>query len=1247
MKEFSGSTAGGELNFEYAHNQTTLTDHNGNKQIMQFNNFGNTVSVQDGEGRAQYAQYAANDPSESGKANQLRLSSKMQNTVTNLLQDHSFESSTLWTAVSGTRAITTAQKYLGSQSLSLTNDAEVKSTTVSVPAGETYTFSAYLKTSGTTAVLKISDGTTTVSSPAVSSTSWTRSEVSFTNNGSSAVSVTARVVSSGTGTTYVDCVQMENAPTASRYNLIQSSDFQSSTGWSSNNGRNTFSGVSAAAPQLNNTVYKISGSATNRKRVYQTVTVSGAANDTFVLSGWGKGDSVPLPKAEDGENQRQFAVVGVFNYTDGSTSDEFIAQFNPDTDSSVSWQFASQVMVAKKAYSSIKVTMAYDYNLNTAYFDGIQLFKERFGNSYTYDADGNIKSVTDLQKQTTSYEYDTNNNLTKIIQDNKAKMTYTYEGHNVVTATSEEGLTYNFTYDGWGNNTSVSIVNGGTKITSTADYTNNGNYLESTTDAVGNTTYYGYNANTGVLAWVKYPGDTNASRTNYTYDSMYRMASAAVTTDTNANLSAAYTYTNDLLTKITTGSTTYDFTYGAFALRSSVKIGERTLASYSYTTDRNNYLNTLAYGNGDSVQYTYDDYGRVTKQTYEDGSTVSYKYDNTGALATVTDSSTGVSTTYYYDFTDRLMRYVESGNNYSHIVGYKYDNINNLTSLVETIDGVKRTTSYTYDDDNRVTSVTNGKASKEYTYDAWGRSGTQITKHNGTTLKTDTFVFNSPTGETTSTQIKKHTVTIGTTVKNYEYTYDANGNITRISDGTNTTTYAYDSANQLIRENNQAAGFTHVWTYDNAGNILSRTEYTYTTATTPTNPTGTFTYGYEDPQNWGDLLTSYDGQTFTYDNIGNLTNDGTWDYTWQHGRQLASMDNGTTEWEYTYNADGLRTQRTDGTNTYSYVYNGDKLSQMTINNNGTIRVLRFIYDASGLPVSLIVKKGSTTSIYYYVTNVQGDVVAILNSSGTEVVTYSYDAWGNILSIDGSYKDSLGIRNPLRYRGYVYDTESGLYYLQSRYYDPNIGRFINADVLTTTGQGLVGNNMFTYCLNNPINFSDSTGYYSEKGLIIGTGLFVLGAIGMVIAAPISVTVAATAIFVIGASTVTAAIKESATVIDLSYSKQTEILGYEKAGVSIVTDFETESIYAYSHTGYGVGYSNGLSFSAGSVENFEDPTDFSGDFVSVNGAFSGGIDHAWSPGQNHSAATQSTSVTFSSGPSGGVEYSIYSAPWLLYG
>ena len=112
--------------------------------------------------------------------------------------------------------------------------------------------------------------------------------------------------------------------------------------------------------------------------------------------------------------------------------------------------------------------------------------------------------------------------------------------------------------------------------------------------------------------------------------------------------------------------------------------------------------------------------------------------------------------------------------------------------------------------------------------------------------------------------------------------------------------------------------------------------------------------------------------------------------------------------------------------------------------------------------------------YYYATNIQGDVVAILNASGTAVVTYTYDAWGNILTTTGTLSSTLGTHNPLRYRGYVYDQETGLYYLQSRYYNPEMGRFICADSLVSTGQGILGNNMFAYCLNNPVNYSDPFG-----------------------------------------------------------------------------------------------------------------------------------------------------------------------------
>ncbi len=180
------------------------------------------------------------------------------------------------------------------------------------------------------------------------------------------------------------------------------------------------------------------------------------------------------------------------------------------------------------------------------------------------------------------------------------------------------------------------------------------------------------------------------------------------------------------------------------------------------------------------------------------------------------------------------------------------------------------------------------------------------------------------------------------------------------------------------------------------------------------------------------------------------------------------MSNGSTTWSFTYDANGLRTQRTNGTTAYNYIYNGSQLAQMTVGGN----TLRFTYDALGMPLT-VTYNGTT---YYYSTNVQGDIIAILDASGNSVVQYVYDAWGNVRSVAGTLASTLGTLNPLRYRGYVYDQETQLYYLQSRYYNPEIGRFLSADVFTSTGQGLLGNNMFAYCANNPVNFFDDSGGY---------------------------------------------------------------------------------------------------------------------------------------------------------------------------
>ncbi len=224
-----------------------------------------------------------------------------------------------------------------------------------------------------------------------------------------------------------------------------------------------------------------------------------------------------------------------------------------------------------------------------------------------------------------------------------------------------------------------------------------------------------------------------------------------------------------------------------------------------------------------------------------------------------------------------------------------------------------------------------------------------------------------------------------------------------------------------------------------------------------------YTYG---DSSWGDLLTAYNDVARTYDEIGNVLTDGTWTYTWQNSRELAAMTDGTTTWNYTYDANGMRTSRTNGTKTYNYVYNGSQLTQMTVGND----TLSFTYGLLG--PATVTWNGTT---YYYSLSGQGDVNGIFNEDGNPVVTYNWDnAWGYNPIPEGVMASTLGELNPLRYRSYVYDNETGYYYLQSRYYDPQIGRFINADVFAASGQGLTGNNMFAYCGNNPVVRGDANG-----------------------------------------------------------------------------------------------------------------------------------------------------------------------------
>lgn len=354
--------------------------------------------------------------------------------------------------------------------------------------------------------------------------------------------------------------------------------------------------------------------------------------------------------------------------------------------------------------------------------------------------------------------------------------------------------------------------------------------------------------------------------------------------------------------------------------------------------------------------------------------------------------------------------------------------------------------------------------------------------------------LNGAVPNTTSKVVEKLNYKYGNTdIQNYSYNYDNNGNITEVKEnGIKTEGYSYDGMNQLLYEANIKTKTFTFYTYDCAGNITNVTvKGLSTSGWYPTTEISSTDYIYDGQ--WKDKLSLYNGQTIMYDAIGNPTQylNGT-SLTWESGNRLAHITKGLNNAEYKYNTQGIRTSKRVYNDSVSssretkYYYDDDNRLIALYGLFGNI--MYFYYDNNGRLNSMSYMGEN----YYYVTNIQGDITKIINSSGNTIVNYSYDAWGKILSItDANGKEitsslHVALINPFRYRGYIYDDETGFYYLKSRYYDPLIGRFINADnpsILKNTQNTLFGSNLFAYCNNNPITYVDDTGNFAVIGKVV--------------------------------------------------------------------------------------------------------------------------------------------------------------------
>ena len=411
-------------------------------------------------------------------------------------------------------------------------------------------------------------------------------------------------------------------------------------------------------------------------------------------------------------------------------------------------------------------------------------------------------------------------------------------------------------------------------------------------------------------------------------------------------------------------------------------------------------------------------------------------------------------------------------------VKYYYDTEGKMTKKVITpTSGTAQTIYYETNDDNTVVKFSAGgrTVTSHSKTDSFGRKvfdelqlGTdfvsrQFVYHAGKV--TDTHKEKAKVKSSATTQLVSQIIlSNGTTLS---YGYDAEERITSVVETytvddtpvTNTTLYTYDALGQLLTETVNGE-VVNSMKYDNYGNIIEKNGKAYT-------------YG---DAKWKDLLTGFDGKAIEYDAQGNPTSYLGHTLTWEKGRQLKSFDNNT----YTYNANGIRTSKTVNGVLHNYTLDGTKILRETWDGNTLIP----LYDNEDSVCGILYNNVP----YYFIKNLQGDVIAIVDKDAQTVARYSYDAWGAVTSTVTNTELTNGVEiatiNPFRYRSYYFDEGIGMYYLQSRYYDARVGRFIKSDIpemMLLQVEKATGTNLFAYCNNDAIDGSDPMGILDAAGV----------------------------------------------------------------------------------------------------------------------------------------------------------------------
>ena len=838
----------------------------------------------------------------------------------------------------------------------------------------------------------------------------------------------------------------------------------------------------------------------------------------------------------------RFAQINYeYSYTDGETTniETGSIEFSQFVDE---WQFASSDIVLLGNTNSITITVNYSNNINPAKFTGLEVSYvgkkqseattttcncegceepncpctctggiqncacdecHRRHNSTTTDAFGNITSTTvfnGVQSIVSSQGYSTDGNYLTSETDSLGN-TYSYDVNTmngIITAITEpEGNTTNYAYDAYNLMTAVYTLNSQNQIESNVQYTY-------TNDRLTAITHNGFTYNITYDVWgqmtefavgsqpiISYQYGDNNHRDRLTYVIYHHTSNSSVQTITNANRLSVL---GDILAENNEGDVVFQYKYNT----------KGDLIAIAQWTKTNGNISSA-----NKYNFEYDSLGNTTKVEEVGIRTVFTKGDRTDI---VRPDNTYVYSSYIDDNSEKVeiiggikYRSKPYSDVYDHTTGNTTSRSDVQMSSVGVV-GTAATTDYFGRTTEEIiktesaedTDPTNSFAAVEKTYTYYDRTDTSYSS-NRVKSYIDRVYYGTSISESSLKKFKG----------GYRYEYDDNGNIceeyliSTVNTETHKHSYEYDNLNQLTKDIDYAAGETYIYNYDNAGNIVSKTTYTGTNNNL-TVPDSVITYTYD--STWGDKLVSYsdgmDSTAFSYDNIGNPVSIGDNSFTWI-GRQLLTYDGSDRllrdiHIDFQYDENGLRHHKDVYTNqvltdSYDYVWLNERLISQTHTSyiNGvanSTNTAKFIYDNENTLLGFIY---NDNSIYLYTRDIQGDITSIVNESGVTLVTYTYSTWGKRTSHTeyDDYADlvsELNLVSPFAYRGYCYDKEMDLYYLQSRYYSHEIGRFINTDdsqIAIITQSNILGANLFAYCENNPINLVD----YSGFGIIIFCGV----------------------------------------------------------------------------------------------------------------------------------------------------------------